>query len=687
RSLRHEPGTDDESSPSERPKVHRLFWRGSETERSLSEHSMNERPRAHHLFRRGGETERSLIELLQPVSSTTHADQDKQADKDRHPDEYSHGQRTSAWHRLRRMYPASVRLRWARGDDDTASDSAVQHTPRHRDLERVYRDGVQLAQTLGTSALNRAEIRRILRQAQGDADAARRRVQLLLSARDGIVSDIDAGVRLRGAENAGSTCYIDSVFAALFAAHTACDGLLYMRDLGSDDANALQALCRLLANYLRAGELIGVELMTLLRAQLVRCGWPGAKGQQDAGELYMFLAETLHMPYLPLEVYMEHGADADADDSRMVTQRVIELALPDNAAPEDPESSVPDNLAPEDSESLLPNNSVTGDPESPHPDDSAPEDPALAPPDSNAPVPLHALLARHFFDNRVEHVERELRGNDEPVKVRTGAWAMLAMHPFYTPQSEIGSDAADAEFLGAEPLVVPLLLKRYRGDSTGVRRIACRVDVPVELDVTDIISTSRRAKSDNDKEGDQKGRNRDRGDSVWRARESSSHGLAEPPPYTPSMRYRLVLRAAVCHKGGSASSGHYVTYATRDARHRPGNQAAAVPHLSAVETQSLDDVALQRLGDVALHDSSDVARHSPGDVAAEQPETEFLRFDDMDTVHGRVQRFAGEGGVSSCLREIAADGYMLFYTLQPGEPSTADCPRLCVQSPAGSQQA
>ncbi|ORX70545.1 hypothetical protein DL89DRAFT_135931 [Linderina pennispora] len=43
---------------------------------------------------------------------------------------------------------------------------------------------------------------------------------------------------------------------------------------------------------------------------------------------------------------------------------------------------------------------------------------------------------------------------------------------------------------------------------------------------------------------------------------------------------------------------------------------------------------------------------------------EFLRFDDMDIPHNRVQYFStGEGG-RKCMEEISRDGYMLFYALQ-----------------------
>ncbi|KAJ2476604.1 hypothetical protein IWW56_004821 [Coemansia sp. RSA 2131] len=555
----------------------------------------------HNLFRHGTETERGLVELLQPGCRETPGEKQES--------------RGSAWHMLRRIYPV-MRLPWGRSDDDTASDGAMPHTHRRRDADHVYRDGVLLAQQLGTSALNRSEIQRILAQARGDADAARRQVQLLLRTRDGIVYDVNTRVRQRGAENADSTCYIDSVLAALFASHTACDGLLYMRDLGSDAANGLQAMCRLLANYLRAGELISAELMRELRTQLVRCGWEGAQGQHDAGELYMFLAETLRMPYLPLEVRMEHGADTDTDDSRIVTQRVIELALPDGAAP----------------------------------------------------VPLHALLAQHFFDNRIEHVERELRGGVEPVKVRTNAWAMLAMHPFYTPQSEIGDSAA--EYPLAAPLVVPLLLKRYRADAAGVHRIARRVNVPTELDVTDIISSGQPL---SDNKGAAHGLfSVEPTDAVQRPLDTANR--AELPPYSAPTRYRLVLRAAVCHKGASANSGHYVAYATRGAQLWPRNQAAgmrrhswpaeSVPTCVDVESLQMDDV-----------ETSEFQRFDDMDSA-----TEFQRFDDMDVAHGRVQCFTGRACAQS-LDEIATDGYLLFYTLQSMGPGTsADCPCVCAPS-------
>ncbi|KAJ2134364.1 hypothetical protein GGH17_002841 [Coemansia sp. RSA 788] len=554
----------------------------------------------HHLFRHGAEAERGLIELLQPGCREI-------------PDEKQES-RGSAWHMLRRIYPV-MRLPWGRSDDDAASDGAIPHTHRRRDSDHVYRDGVLLAQQLGTSALNRSEVRRILAQARGDADAARRQVQLLLRTRDGIVYNVDSRVRQRGAENADSTCYIDSVLAALFASHTACDGLLYMRDLGSDAANGLQAMCRLLANYLRAGELISAELMRELRAQLVRCGWEGAQGQHDAGELYMFLAETLRMPYLPLEVRMEHGADTDTDDSRIVTQRVIELALPDGAAS----------------------------------------------------VPLHTLLAQHFFDNRIEHVERELRGGIEPVKVRTNAWAMLAMHPFYTPQSEIGDSGA--EYPSAAPLVVPLLLKRYRADAAGVHRIARRVNVPTELDVTDIISSGQPL-------GDSKGAHgSDSGEPTYAVqRPLDTASQAELPPYSAPTRYRLVLRAAVCHKGASANSGHYVAYATREARQWPGNQAAGMRRHSwpAKGVPACTDVESLHTNDM---ETSTEFHQYDMDTA-----TEFQRFDDMDVAHGRVQRFTGSACAQS-LDEIAADGYLLFYTLQSMSPGTsADCPCVCAPS-------
>ncbi|KAJ2331687.1 hypothetical protein GGI00_003142 [Coemansia sp. RSA 2681] len=278
--------------------------------------------------------------------------------------------------------------------DPSTGQSALE---RKKKIETVYGQALELARQLGTFALNRMEVAEYLSRARWDSDAALRRIQILYLTRDGVLYDIDPQIQMCGAVNSGgTTCYIDSLLTALFAAQHACDGLLYMRgDLGDESANQLQAVCRLLVNYLRAGELIDAHLVEELRTALFSCGWLGDDNgsppanrhtQQDASELYLFLMEKLQMPYLPLEVRMVHGADYDESDSRMVTQRVLEISLFDDAD-----------------------------------DDGGP---------GGQPLKLQELLERYFFDNRVEQLERNLEAKDSddkpkgPAKVRTNAWSI-----------------------------------------------------------------------------------------------------------------------------------------------------------------------------------------------------------------------------------------------------------------------
>ncbi|KAJ2453952.1 hypothetical protein EV183_001908 [Coemansia sp. RSA 2336] len=580
-----------QKSGGRRQTIKRTIRRSLKTDSATSDDRDTEQRRVkpHHLFRHGAETERSLVELLQPTCALQQMAREEE----------KHAEKRLGWHMLKRlgtMYPRQKTKRgllWKR-DEYPASDDAQTAQKGHKhDCERVYRDAVLMAQQQGTQALNRKEIRRVLEQAQADTQAALRRVDLLLKTRDGIVLPVDPTVQLRGAENAGDTCYLDSIVVALFAAHTSCDGLLFMRDLGDRDANGVQALCRLLTNFLRAGELVSADMMEQLRAQLVKCGWPGAHGQQDAGELFLFLMQTLQMPFLPLEMRMVHGADSDANDSRVVTQRAIELALPSE--------------------------------------------------DNGHEVGLQQLLAKHFFDNRIEQLERELHMDvDAPVRVRTGAWAVLAMHPFYTPQSEMGSDGASAEYPDNAPLVVPLLLKRYQAGPDAVRRAGRHVAVPLQMDATEIISTHVASDS------------KDRAATTPVQRTQASDQA--PPPYSAAMRYRLELQAAVCHKGSSTSSGHYV---------------------ALVRASGLGAAPGRQMRRRRRHSWPRLDAHAPVCDGA----GEFVRLDDLEVAHGRARRV----GQAQALAEMGADGYVLLYRLQPA--NAEDCSSPCSLRRAASAKA
>ncbi|KAI9501944.1 hypothetical protein BX070DRAFT_236218 [Coemansia spiralis] len=450
-----------------------------------------------------GQAARTLIELLRPSDHKTPRVDAGETRRRRLV--WRLGRTPEHWLR-RSAYPQS---------DPSAGQSALE---RRKKIDTTHRQARRLAEG---RLVTRIEAASFLSNAQWDVDRALRHVQLVLCTRDGILYDVGP---VQGVVNSGGTsCYIDAVFVALFGAQSSCDGLLYARDLGCPHANDLLAVCRLFVNFLRAGELIDTWLVEELRNALIACGWQAggvARAQQDASELYLFLMDTLQMPYLPLEVRMVHGADYDAADCKVVTQRMLELAFPDAGS---------------------------------------------------RPLLLQELLESYFFDNRVEQLERILSGG---AKVRTNAWSFLSMYPFYTPQSETGRAAA-SEYPEDAPVILPLLLKRYAMDSRGkVQRVDRRVIIPMVLDVTNIISMGDRhiAVEGGDKPSEQHAE----GAETARTQPSDADADADadaPPPYPAKIQYRLVLRAAVCHKGASASTGHYVSFSTRLRLARPAEIA------------------------------------------------------------------------------------------------------------------
>ncbi|KAJ2546316.1 hypothetical protein EV175_005645, partial [Coemansia sp. RSA 1933] len=432
--------------------------------------------------------------------------------------------------------------------DDPAGGQGARE--RKRKLDAVYKQMVWMARDLGSEPIGRMEAAGFLSLAHGDVDAALRHLHIVLCTRDGILYDVDPRIALCGAVNSGGTsCYIDSLMMALFGAQSSYDALLYLRDLRSDPANKLLAVSRLFVNFLRAGELIDVWLVEEMRAVLVACGWldGAARGtaktmQQDTSELYMFLMDALHMPFLPLEMRMVHGADNDAADCKMVTQRMIELSFPETSSTSS---------------------------------------------DTERPLLLQALLESYFFDNRVEHLERSLKeggpggqGSESlATKVRTNAWSFLSIYPFYTPQSELGSNGPDgaAEYPDDAPFILPLLIKRYAVDEQGdVQRVDRRVIIPMVLDVTDIVNSGDENRyADDNKPGNASLRSdpsvvQDSGQSQ---QEEDVPQPPPPPPYPSRVQYRLVLRSAVCHKGDDVRSGHYVSFSTRLRMVRPADIA------------------------------------------------------------------------------------------------------------------
>ncbi|KAJ3079855.1 hypothetical protein HK102_003467 [Quaeritorhiza haematococci] len=323
-----------------------------------------------------------------------------------------------------------------------------------------------------------------------------------------------------GAENAGNTCYIDSLLFAMFIRESVFDGIL-TRSIPVPPTNLmhsklarLQTSLRLVVNQMRSGKLVTKYVMSKLRNDMIACGWSGmgamSKGntcsQEDVSELYLFLTSVFGAPFLPMEKELFHGGRTEVDDSKLATERIIQLSIP--PAETTPASS------------------------------SFSEDGATAA--ANLPVQLEDLLVEYFFNNRVnvtrmmEHKpadprstrelsisgatessspislsptspapgtsmfnRRQKRGSvsstttlsitkkDGSLRVSVDAWQVNRLLPFFTPQNEAGehvdTDLAPASEFSGKNVILPLLLKRYEYENGKLKRLSRKVMIPHEI--------------------------------------------------------------------------------------------------------------------------------------------------------------------------------------------------------------
>lgn len=365
-----------------------------------------------------------------------------------------------------------------------------------------------------------ADCREILLAHGGDTDRAASWLYDLKEAEEGWLEPISPPVRLAGAENAGNSCYFDALLFAMFATHTIFDGLLAIAiDPGKVAVRKFQASLRLCVNQLRRGLLVTRFTMTKVRDDAFAAGFAGANGlgtglrtaQEDTSELFLWLLNTLEAPYLPLNETILHGAREEADDTKYSAERLLALDIPET---------------------------------------------------SRDGIPLERLLEAFFFENRLEvtrSVERsakvldfndETKGRrDNTTLLRVPALSALRILPFYTPQSQTGDQtevssamwpdmpaspldgsppayASSSRGSGQTPfLVLPILFKRYASTAEPPfsRRLSVSITIPASLRFTLFVNDLR----DGDDGSD----------------------------------YVLELQSAVCHRGESVGSGHYVAVA------------------------------------------------------------------------------------------------------------------------------
>ncbi|KAF7732134.1 Tripartite DNA replication factor [Apophysomyces ossiformis] len=358
---------------------------------------------------------------------------------------------------------------------------------------------------------------------------------------------------LLGSENdQGTSCYIDSLLFAMFISITAFEPLLTF-DIPSEEVTKqkLQTLLRLFVNKLRKGHLVKDDFVSWIRKTLEELSWHGkdASGhwsQEDASELFLFLTETLNLPYLPFQSRLFHGANKDADDDRVMTERALSLAIPPNVSSK-LESVLIDHFY---------NGTVTG---------------VRRQVDYHELVPSSPTSTESKSSKKTGVVEcRE--------EVDVAAWQVLELLPFYSAVNEQGETIitqAKISFPDSR-MVLPIVLKRYQYDELGgCVKIQSRVEVPLTIPFHQFVNKNADAPL--------------------------------CPACQRNFEFVMHLRSAVCHKGETPHSGHYIAYARKDT----------------------------------------------------EQETVWLKLDDMK-VQKRVQVLSNSSVV---FEELAKDGYILFYEL------------------------
>ncbi|OZJ06710.1 hypothetical protein BZG36_00302 [Bifiguratus adelaidae] len=369
------------------------------------------------------------------------------------------------------------------------------------------------------SESHRDEVILLLKRNDWNSDAAIQEVKNIMDAEEGVLVEINPDVTLVGAENEMLTsCYIDSLLFAMFVSLIAFEPMLFV-ETSDAETKRLQTLLRLFVNNLRSGKLVRVDAVHELRVQLLNCGWTGldrvhgVPTQEDVTELFLFLTNKFRLPYLPVQVRLFHGANVDADDDRMTTERMLSLSIPSTIA-------------------------------------------------GTGPVTLESLIAEHFYNNVVTGIKRNVDSTSmsassidkssyfmvdttlsgekkRPPKQRemlVSAWQVLELLPFYVTSNEQGETSLPhAGEFSDKTLMLPMALKRYEYDMYGrSKRIPRDILIPSEIFLSQFVGET----------------------------------LETCPDCQKPLQHVAVLRSVICHQGDSPNAGHYVAFSAR----RTGDQ-------------------------------------------------------------------------------------------------------------------
>lgn len=210
-----------------------------------------------------------------------------------------------------------------------------------------------------------------------------------------------------------------------------------------------------------------------------------------------------------------HGAEKDVDDDKLMTDRVLSLAIPSENEQQQPpppirlESILFDHFY---------NNIVTG----------VKRRVDYHEPNASAPASPKSTVSAMSLPKKVNVMERRQ-------EVAVNAWQVLELLPFYTGMNEQGVQIK-SQSQGSFPdsrMVLPIILKRYHYNSRGQQfKDRSHVQVPANIQFHQFVNQN----------------------------------ADQPTCSTCGRKIEGImrLRSAVCHKGPTPQSGHYVAYSRVD---------------------------------------------------------------------------------------------------------------------------
>lgn len=396
-----------------------------------------------------------------------------------------------------------------------------------------------------------------------------------------------------GAENWENVmCYLDALLFAMFANLESFEPILF---ISNQHPNAmvtrLSALLRLYVNLLRSGNLVTRDITMRICEVLLALGFEEAMShkQQDSAAMFEFLTETLAMPLLTFKIEIQHGGKfSEEDDLKISKERILFVSVPEegtddilleeclehyfnnsisvkrelerratleNILKTQPKSGSVDVVPTVDEVSAVHENSSSSREK---PSQDLIED--IGGSRERRASSSDVNLARKRSDSKVSTTRISVRTRSstlliwsledldkgKPREVNLLAWMFLRLMPFYTDdnivsdKNEISLAKNSREFVDRRP-ILPICLKRYSfsAESSTARRSLRRIIIPPVINVPEFVADEENASAPGE--------------------------------------FKLVLESAVCHRGTSILSGHFVSAIRKDLSDISCEEAQSAP--------------------------------------------------------------------------------------------------------------